>query len=131
MLGDRRGAVAGDVGDDEPALLGGGEIDRVPARGEDADVFQAGGVGDGVRVEHGLVEHDRIRIPNSGKDIGRGGPIMDRAVGPSFDGRPGKIPGIRGESIQNDETRAFHALDSKRWPLGIQVRDRAGEKGTG
>ena len=99
MLGDGGGAVSGNIGDHKPAFFGGGEIDGIPAGGEDADVGQVGSLFDGGGAEDGLVQHDRFSGADPGEGVGRGGAVINRAVGQFLEGSPGEIAGVGGIGI--------------------------------
>lgn len=104
-LGDRLGAVGGNVGYGDGAGSGGVEVHDVYAGGEDADVFELGEGSDGVCVEDDFVGQDDVGCRAPFDDFVESSAVVDGAVAKRAEGFPGEVSRVEGVSIENDD---FH-----------------------
>lgn len=105
-LGDRIGAVSRDVGNEDAALPGSGEIDHIDPRGGDADVFELWQGFEGGAVEEDFIGESGVGFVQAREHVPAGGAIVDDAFTERLEFLPGKITGIHGVTIEHDQ---FHA----------------------
>ena len=106
VLGDRVGAVAGDVDDGDAAASGGGGVDDIEACGEDPDAAEIGeGVDDG-GGEWRFVSEDDVGVAGAIEDEFGRRAVVDGEVAEGGDGLPVEIAWVEREAVEDND--AWH-----------------------
>ena len=101
ILADGSGAVAGNVAYRDPQLTGAVCVHNVVARGQHADIAQAGALLQHLAAEGSFVDDDNLRVSDAAQNLSgvSGGAVIDRQLAQLLKGGPTQIAGVFRKSV--------------------------------